>query len=60
MIAILIQALVVLLVLCVAFYIIRIAATHFGVPAVFVQILGLILALIFLLWVLRLAGVSVG
>jgi hypothetical protein len=59
MIAVLIQLLVLLLVLCVVWYIIKIAAGQFGLPSVFVQIAGLIIALIFLLYALRVLGVGI-
>jgi hypothetical protein len=56
MIGVLIQLLVVLLVLVVIFYIVKIAAGNFGIPAPIVQIIGLILGLIFLLYALSAFG----
>jgi hypothetical protein len=57
MITTLIGLLVVLLVLFIVWYIVRIAAGHFGLPEPIVQIIGLILALVFLLYVLNAFGV---
>ena len=57
MIAILIQLLIILLVLCVVFYIIRIAGAQFGAPPFAIQIVGLIIGLIFLLYCLKALGV---
>lgn len=59
MIPTLIGILVALLILIVVWYIVRIAATQFGLPEAVVQIVGLILALIFLLYVLQAMGVAV-
>lgn len=56
MLTALISLLVCLVVLIVVFYIVRLAAGHFGLPPVVVQIIGLILALVFLLYALRLFG----
>jgi hypothetical protein len=53
MIAALIHILILLVVLVIAFYILKLVATHFGLPQVVVQIIGLILALILLLYVLN-------
>ena len=59
MIPALIGILVALLILFVVWYIVRIAATQLGLPDAVVQIIGLILALIFLLYVLQALGVGV-
>ena len=59
MIPALIHVLVVLLILFVVWYVVRIAAAQFGLPTAVVQIVGLILALIFLLYVLQIMGVGV-
>lgn len=56
MIATLITLLVVLLILFVVWYIVRFAATTFGFPNGVVEIIGMILGLIFLLYALRLFG----
>jgi hypothetical protein len=52
----LISLLVVVLILCVLWYIVKLLAAHFGAPPVVVQITGLILALVVILAVLRLIG----
>jgi hypothetical protein len=57
MVTVLINLLVVLLILSVVFYIVRLAAGQFGAPAFVVQIVGLILGLVFLLYLLRALGV---
>lgn len=49
----LLQLLLVLIILVVAWYIIQLGATHFGAPAILVQILGLIFLLIFLIYALQ-------
>jgi hypothetical protein len=59
MISALIGLLVVLLVLFIVWYIFRLAATHFGLPEVMIQVVGLILALIFLLYLIQALGVVV-
>ena len=59
MISALIGLLVVLLVLFIVWYILRLAASHFGLPDVVIQIIGLILALIFLLYVMNALGVVI-
>jgi hypothetical protein len=59
MIATLISLLVVLLILCVIWYIIKIAASQFGAPPFVVQILGLIIGLIFLLYCIKALGIVV-
>ena len=56
MIGVLIQLLIVLLVLCVVFYIVRLAAGQFGIPDIFITIVGLILGLIFILYVVNAFG----
>jgi hypothetical protein len=56
MIGALIYLLVVLIVLVVIFYIVKLAAAHFGIPGPIVQIIGLILGLIFLLYALNAFG----
>ncbi|HJY46687.1 MAG TPA: hypothetical protein VJ301_18885 [Propionibacteriaceae bacterium] len=56
----LIQLLILLVVLAVIFYIAKLAATHFGVPPIIVQLIGLILGLVFLLAALRAFGPSIG
>ena len=58
MIGALIQLLIVLLVLCVVFYIIRLAASQFGIPDVFVTICGLILGLVFILYAVQAFGLA--
>jgi len=58
MIPALIGILVALLILFVVWYIVKIAAAQFGLPEAVVQIVGLILALIFLLYVLTAMGVA--
>ena len=60
MISVLIQLLVVLIVLVVVFYIVKLAAGSFGIPPPIVQIIGLILGLIFLLYALSAFGVAPG
>jgi heme O synthase-like polyprenyltransferase len=60
MIGTLISLLVVLLVLVVIFYIVKIAAGNFGIPGPIVQIVGLILGLVFLLYALQAFGVAPG
>lgn len=57
MIASVIQLLVLLIVLAVVYYIVKLGAGHFGVPAVIVQMVGLILGLIFLLAALSAFGI---
>ena len=59
MIAVAIHLLIALLILLVVWYILKIAAAQFGMPAFVVQIAGLILALIFLLYALRALGFNV-
>jgi hypothetical protein len=59
MIAALIHLCVVLLILLVVWWIVKIVATHFGLPAVAIQVVGAIFALIFLLYVLSLFGIVV-
>jgi hypothetical protein len=58
MIQTLIYLLVVLLVLFVVWYIVRLAAGYFQLPEPIVQIVGLILALVFLLYVLNAFGIG--
>jgi hypothetical protein len=60
MIALLIQALILLLILAIVFWIIRLAAVHFGAPAIVINIVGLILLLIFLLYFLNAMGLTSG
>jgi hypothetical protein len=60
MIGVLINLLVVLLVLAVIYYIVKLAAGQFGIPPVVVQIIGLILGLIFLLFALQAFGIAAG
>lgn len=59
MISTLISVLVVLLVLFIIWYVVKLAGDQFGVPPVIIQIVGLILALIFLLFILNAVGVAV-
>jgi hypothetical protein len=54
----LIQLLVTLLILVVVWYIIRLAAQHFGFGEPILTIIGLILGLLFLLYALRLLGIG--
>ena len=56
----LISVLIMLLVLVVFFYIIKLAAGYFGIPEPIVQIIGLIMGLIFLLYCLQAFGVVSG
>ena len=56
MIGLLIQLLIVLLVLVIIFWVVKIAAGSFGIPPPIVQIIGLILGLIFLLYVVSALG----
>jgi hypothetical protein len=58
MIQVLIQLLVVLLVLCVVFWIVKLAAGQFGAPPIVVQIVGLILLLIFILYLVQAFGIA--
>ena len=58
MIATLIHLLVVLLLLVIVYYILNLAAGFFGAPAPVMQIVGLILLLIFLLYVVRALGIA--
>ena len=60
MIQVLIQLLVVLLVLCVVFWIVKLAAGQFGAPPIVVQIVGLILLLIFILYLVNAFGIAGG
>ena len=60
MIQVLIQLLVVLLVLCVVFWIVKLAASQFGAPPLVVQICGIILLLVFLLYVIQAFGIAGG
>ena len=60
MIESLISLLVLFLVLAVIFWIAKLAVVHFGAPAVVLQVVGLILALIFVLALLRSIGVVTG
>ena len=53
MIAAIIQLLIVLLVLYVLFVVLKLGATAFGIPGTVVQIIGLILGLVFLLYALQ-------
>ena len=57
MIETLVHLLVVLLVLVIIFAILRLAAAQFGIPAAWVQIIGYILGLIFLIYVLSALGI---
>jgi hypothetical protein len=56
MISALITILVALLVLVIVFWIVKIAGEQFGAPAVIIQIVGLILLLIFLLFLFNQFG----
>jgi hypothetical protein len=58
MISALIYLLFILLVLIIVWYVVRLVAAHFGLPAVAIQIIGLILALIFLLYALNVLGLG--
>ncbi|HJY45827.1 MAG TPA: hypothetical protein VJ301_14490 [Propionibacteriaceae bacterium] len=53
MIGALIHILILLVVLVIVFYILKLVSVHFGLPTVAVQIIGLILALILLLYILN-------
>jgi hypothetical protein len=59
MIEALISLLVVLLIALVVWWVIRIVATHFGLPAVAVQVAGAVIALIFLLYALKVMGIRI-
>lgn len=59
MIETLITVLVLLLVAVIVWYVIKLIAAQFGVPDVWVHIVGLIIFLIFLLYALRVIGVRV-
>jgi len=56
MISALISILVVLLVLVIVFWIVKMAGAQFGAPPVVIQIIGLILLLIFLLYLFNQFG----
>jgi uncharacterized membrane protein len=56
MIEILIQLLILFVILAVIWYVIRLVAGHFGAPAIFVQVAGIILFLIWLLAAVRAFG----
>lgn len=56
MISMLITVLVALLVLVIVFWIVKIAGEQFGAPPVVIQIIGLILLLIFLLFLFNQFG----
>ena len=58
MLATVIYLLIALLVLFIVWYILRLAATQFGVPDAIMQIMGLILLLIFILIVLNAFGIA--
>jgi hypothetical protein len=60
MIEALVYLLIVLLVLIIVFAIIRLAAAQFGIPPGWIQIVGYILALIFLIVVLNTLGLFAG
>lgn len=60
MIETLIGLLVLFLILAVVYWIAQLAAQHFGAPAFVLQVFGLILALVFLLALLRAVGVVAG
>jgi hypothetical protein len=60
MIEALISLLVLFIVLAVVFWIAKLIVEYFGMPAVILQVLGLILALVMLLAVLRAVGVVAG
>jgi hypothetical protein len=49
----LVHVLVALVVLVIIFYIVKLAATHFGLPPVVVQLCGLILGLVLLIYLLN-------
>ena len=49
----LIQLLILLVILVIAWYIIQLGMTHFGAPTILIQILGLIFLLIFLIYAIR-------
>jgi uncharacterized membrane protein len=55
-IEILIQLLILFVVLAVIWWVIRLVAAHFGAPAIIVQVAGLILFLIWLLYAVRAFG----
>jgi hypothetical protein len=58
MITALIQLLVLALILVVVWWIVKLLATHFGLPPIAVQVVGAIVALIFLLYVLQVLGLG--
>ena len=58
MIGALIYLLVALVVLVIVWYIVRLIASQFGLPEVVVQIVGLILLLVFLLYALNIFGLG--
>jgi hypothetical protein len=58
MIEALIYLLIVLLVAVVVWYIVKLVAATFGLPAVAVQVAGAIIALIFLLYALKVLRIS--
>lgn len=58
MIESLILVLVAVLVACIVWVVLKLAAAEFGVPPVWVHIAGLIIFLILLAWVLRHVGVK--
>ena len=59
MIITLIHVLIVALILCVFWYVVHLVATHLGAPSIAVQLIGLILLLVFVLYVLRVSGIVV-
>jgi hypothetical protein len=59
MIEALIYLLIVLLVALIVWWVVRLVAVHFGLPPVAVQVAGAIIALIFLLYALKVLGIGV-
>ena len=56
MIEILIQLLILFLVLAVIWYVVKLVAAHFGAPGIIIQVVGLVLFLIWLLYAVRALG----